>query len=293
MRDPKFRHALGYAIDRDLIANNAYQGGGAPGQTIIPSTYPAYHAAPKSPYTFDLAKAAQLLDEAGYKVGADGRRTMPDGKPIGTLRFYGDAKSDSATSSMKYLQEWFGKVGIETRPEPMDTNRMSDQISAGTYDIFHWGWAVRPDPDAMLSFITRAARSGSSDTFFCNPDYDKLYEAQHGEQDRAKRVALIKEMQELAFTQAPNQVLVFNKTSDAWRTDRIEGFVPRPAPDGSLLLGYGAGSLMKVHPVAAKAASAGGTSPAVIGGVAAGVLVLGAGAFFLLRNRKRTVDERE
>ena len=34
LRDPEFRHALGYAIDVDRLAETAYQGALDPGQTI-------------------------------------------------------------------------------------------------------------------------------------------------------------------------------------------------------------------------------------------------------------------
>ena len=51
-----------------------YQGAGEPGTTIVPPTYTKYHWEPPADqkYTFDLDKAGQLLDEAGYKMGSDG-----------------------------------------------------------------------------------------------------------------------------------------------------------------------------------------------------------------------------
>ena len=41
--DPRFRYALGFALDRELIAERIYQGGAEPGDTIVPATYPTYH----------------------------------------------------------------------------------------------------------------------------------------------------------------------------------------------------------------------------------------------------------
>ena len=83
MLDPKFRHALGYALDLDQIVRKVYQGAGLPGDTIIPPAYTDYrwNPPPDQAFTFDLDKAGQLLDEAGYKKGSDGKRTMPDGVP--------------------------------------------------------------------------------------------------------------------------------------------------------------------------------------------------------------------
>ena len=63
--------------------------------TIIPPVYDNFHWEPPEDvaFTYDPDKAAELLDEAGYTVGDDGFRTMPNGDPIGKLRLF--ARSDS------------------------------------------------------------------------------------------------------------------------------------------------------------------------------------------------------
>ena len=81
LQDPAFRRALAYAVDNDVIVDKVYDGGAVPGLTIIP---PFPHLAWEPPedeaFTFDLERAAELLDEAGYTAGSDGIRTMPDGR---------------------------------------------------------------------------------------------------------------------------------------------------------------------------------------------------------------------
>ena len=86
--DRKFRFALNFAIDREQLASKAYQGAAMPATNIIPPAYKGYQWKPPTPdaYAYDPDKAKQLLDAAGYKVGSDGWRTMPDGSPIGKLR---------------------------------------------------------------------------------------------------------------------------------------------------------------------------------------------------------------
>ena len=86
LKDPAFRHALGYALDNERLVESAYQGAAVPGDTFIPSAYGSFRWEPpeEEAFTFDLDKAGELLDEAGYEVGSDGLRTMPDGSPIGT-----------------------------------------------------------------------------------------------------------------------------------------------------------------------------------------------------------------
>ena len=106
--DPKFRHALGYALDLDQVISKVYQGAGKPGSTIVPPAYADYHWAPpaEEAFTYDPERAGELLDEAGYTVGPDGLRTQPDGSPLGTIRLA--ARSDSPTSldTMNFVKEW-------------------------------------------------------------------------------------------------------------------------------------------------------------------------------------------
>ncbi len=72
LRDPAFRVALDYAIDRDKICELVYNGRAKPGYTLINADTwrdPDFHWEPpagvKRP--FDIAKANELLDAAGYR----------------------------------------------------------------------------------------------------------------------------------------------------------------------------------------------------------------------------------
>ena len=74
LRDWHFRNAINYAIDKQRLAELAYAGLAAPATTIIsPNTWtnPDYHWQPPADqaYTFNIAKANQLLDQAGYPQG--------------------------------------------------------------------------------------------------------------------------------------------------------------------------------------------------------------------------------
>ena len=60
------------------IVEKVYQGAGQPGDTIIPPAYTSYRWQPPADqaFTYDLDKAGQLLDAAGYKKGV--RRAAHD-----------------------------------------------------------------------------------------------------------------------------------------------------------------------------------------------------------------------
>ena len=82
-QDPKFRHALGWALNLPQLIQKVCRGAGLPGTTFVPPVYTTYHWEPPADqkFTYDLAKARALLDAAGYKVGSDGLRTAAQRQP--------------------------------------------------------------------------------------------------------------------------------------------------------------------------------------------------------------------
>ena len=135
LQDPAFRHALGYAVDTERIVEGAFQGGGEPGTTVIPPSYTTWQwdVPEEVDFEFDLEKAGELLDEAGYTLGDDGKRTMPDGSPIGTLRLF--ARSDTPTSvdTLDFFSSWLGEIGIDSEVTAMDSNTLYEKQLEGNY----------------------------------------------------------------------------------------------------------------------------------------------------------------
>ena len=191
--DPAFRFALGYAIDRDLIIERVYQGAGEPASTIIPAVYDRFHWEPPEDmaYEFDPDRAGELLDEAGYTMGDDGFRTLPDGEPIGTLRLIARSESTTSLDVMEYFQEWLADIGIRSEVTAMESSKLTSVILEGTFDAFEWGWYVDPDPTSMLSYMTCDQRGNWSDSWYCNEEYDALYEQQQVETDPEARAEMV------------------------------------------------------------------------------------------------------
>jgi peptide/nickel transport system substrate-binding protein len=262
LMDPKFRYALQFAIDRDAIAERVYQGGGEPASTIIPTAYGAWHWEPpaQDAPTYNPEKAASLLDAAGYTMGSDGKRTMPDGSPIGTLRLYARGESPTSVDTMSFFKEWLADLGIDSSITNMESGKLTNVILDGTYDIFQWGWYVEPDPDSILSYFTCGQRGNWSDSWYCDKQYDQLYNAQHSETDDAKRVDQVKQMEKQIYYDAPYLVTVYSKIGEAYRSDRWTGFVPQPDPGGVLLFQYGVYNYVHIKPVTSSTAAGGSGS---------------------------------
>ncbi|MFT3871988.1 MAG: ABC transporter substrate-binding protein [Nocardioides sp.] len=311
MLDPKFRYALGFAIDRDKLIETVYQGAGEPGTTIIPPAYSQWRWDPPEDvaFSFDLDRAGELLDEAGYKLGSDGLRTQPDGSPIGTLRLAArsDSDMDASLNTMNYFKEWLGELGIQARVDTYESSKLTDVILDGTFDMFQWGWYVEPDPQSMLSYLTCDQRGNWSDSWYCNKKYDKLFDEQSITVDRAKRAEIVKKMQEMLYVDAPYLVTAYSTIGEAVRSDRFACLRPQPDPGGIWLFQYGAYNYINMRPASEASECAGdksasqATAAGESGGVSTGVLVgggivllalLGAGGVAMMR-RRSTTDDRE
>ena len=68
--DPKFRDALGYAVDKHALVERVLGGFGDVGTTNVPPILSDWHVEPTTPRTFDIELAKQKLDAAGYHLNA-------------------------------------------------------------------------------------------------------------------------------------------------------------------------------------------------------------------------------
>jgi peptide/nickel transport system substrate-binding protein len=262
--DPAFRRAIAHAVDTELIVERVYEGAGTPGTTIVPPAYSMYHwePPPDQAYTFDLAEAERLLDEAGYRVGDNGMRTLPNGEPMDELRLFGRSDSETSTKVMEYLHEWLTEIEVPSRIETPTGNKLTDIILEGEFDLFEWGWYVEPVLDTMLSYMTCGQLGVWNDSWYCNKEYDRLYEQQQTEMDEAKRAEMIKRMQQILYRDVPYIVTAYSSIGEAWRSDRFTGFKPQPDPGGVYLMQYGVHDYINVEPVSAGGSEGGTTGTA-------------------------------
>jgi peptide/nickel transport system substrate-binding protein len=306
LKDKRVRQALNYAIDRKTLVSKVLNGYGTEGDTIIPPIYTNQHLDPANKYTFDPAKANELLDAAGYKKGSDGVRTMPDGSKPLVFRLFGRTESQTSQRSAQFIKSWLRDVGITVNVKVVANDSLTEIIGQGNYDMFIWGWVVEPDPDYQLSTFTCGQRSskdggqifaGLSDSFYCNPAFDALYVKQAGEVDPAQRIATVNQMQQMLYDDAPYAVIYIADDLEAY-SSRFTGFVPQPTEKGVLLFQYGTWSyqnlrLATTSTQAGKSTGSGGGGgipTATVVAVGAGAAIVAAGIGVMLGRRGRRGD---
>jgi len=243
--DAKFRDALGYAIDKQTLVDKVLGGYGDIGTTEVPPFQVRWHVEPDNPRTFDIELAKQKLNDAGYVLNSDGKRLDKEGKPISLSLVFPDSDSNYPQAA-QFIQAWFQELGIEVTPQQFDSDTLIDKMlppQAGDYkadfDMFIWGWGGDVDPDSLLQIFTCDQIGNSSDSLYCNPQYDELYKQQNNATTYDERHAVMAQMQNLIYDEAPYHILYYDANLDAWRTDHFTGWGLQPAENGTPLFGYG------------------------------------------------------
>ncbi|WP_369149488.1 ABC transporter substrate-binding protein [Streptomyces sp. R44] len=296
--DPEVRKALFLAVDRTTLVDKVFQGHAVEGEGYIPPRFGSYFWKPETAQkrAYDPAQAEKVLDAAGYRKDAAGKRLGKDGKPL-ELRILCHATDPNDKAVGKYLQEWWGKLGIGLKVECLDS--VSDPWVKGDYDLAFDGWSVNPDPDYVLSIHTCGTLpatpkdSGATDNFICDKEFDGLYAQQAVEYDTAKRADLVKRMQSLLYDTGYMNIMAYPNALEAYRTDQIKSITTMPEAAGNLWGQDGYWSWWSAVPTAAAEDSDSGSSTGVIIGIAAAVVVVVGLGVFLGMRRRSTADDRE
>jgi peptide/nickel transport system substrate-binding protein len=300
--DPRVRQAIAYSVDKKTIVSRVLDGLAVPATTMSPSANPQWRPEipPAQQYTFNLAKANQILDAAGYKdTNGDGIREMPGGGQPLRLRYAVRSDSPIAGPIAQFITGNLRKIGIATTQKVYNDDQLTEVIGKGDYDLFVWGWTPFVDPDPMLSYFTCANVSHDpkdptnyfNDASWCDKTYDGLYKQQNVELNLAKRRAIVDQMLTRFYRSAAYDVLYYQGDLQAYRKDRFTGFIRQPAGTGPVLFTNSSQSYANLKPVTASASSGGSGSGPVIAVVV--VVVLAAIGIGFWVTRRRTAYNRE
>jgi peptide/nickel transport system substrate-binding protein len=169
-----------------------------------------------------------ILDDAGYKdKDGDGVRDMPDGSRPLTFRMNWPSDSLTAPRMAELLSEMWSQVGVSLEMQAVDPDALTAQCCpAFDFDIMLWGWVSDPDPSSLLYVYTsEAIPTGSSETGYSNPAYDELYTKQQTTLDFEARKDIVWEMQKIVFDDVVYIIPFYEKSTQAYRTDRFTGWI--------------------------------------------------------------------
>ena len=219
LADIRVRQALLYGIDRKAIVDKLFDGKQPVAHSYVAETRPEFD--PGTPrYPYDPKKAAQLLDEAGFKTIRDGYRHNAEGKRL-SLELATTGGNRVRELVQQVLQSQWKQIGIEIRlrAEPPRVFSANTLNKRGLEAMAMYAWISSPQsvPRSMLHSqeIPTEANGwvGQNYPAYRNPAMDKVLDALEGELDVGKRRALWGEFQRLYATELPVLPLFFRSDS--------------------------------------------------------------------------------
>ena len=204
MNNKALRQAIAYAMNVDEVTKHYTHGISFHVPTLIPAQFGDYFNKDIKGYNYNLKKANQILDKAGYKKKGKWR-VQPNGKPL-KIKFL--AMSGGATQEpiiQNYLQQWH-KIGLNVSlvgGRLTEGNSFYDKVHNDdpAVDMFEAGWNLssEPSPQGLYS-------EGSQFNYerFATPENTKLLEEMDSQKafNHKYRVQKFHEWQKYMFDQA-------------------------------------------------------------------------------------------
>jgi len=207
LSDLRVRQAISMAIDREAIAAS-YGRGGSLTTNILAE--PPYYASPANKFEHNPQKAAELLDEAGWKdSNGDGVREKNGVElrlvfqtSIQTLRQIAQEQVKKDLETIGFAVELKQIDSSIFLGPPKDTTDTRRQFFA---DFEEFAFSNKsPDPTAyMAGWLCDMAAQKANDwslpnwSRYCNPEFDELFAQASAELDPEKRTELFVKMNEL------------------------------------------------------------------------------------------------
>ncbi|MGG4606219.1 peptide ABC transporter substrate-binding protein [Paenalcaligenes sp. Me131] len=223
------RQALFHAINRDAIVELIYYGLPETTESFLPKTSWAY-ADDLPAQEYDLEKAAQLLDDAGWTMGADGIREK-DGKKLSFIVATTSGNELRAQTQQLIQQDW-KNIGVELKINNMPAAVMwGDHWFKSQFEsvLVSVNYMTGNDPDANYRFNSRAipaqGGSGSNVGQYKNPEADALLEKGRKTMDLEGRKKIYHDLQHVLREDLA--ILPLYQTVHVEGTKKgLEGFTP-------------------------------------------------------------------
>jgi peptide/nickel transport system substrate-binding protein len=242
LTDQRVRQAMGLAIDRATMAKQLYGQTGDPTSNVL--TLPTNLVSKNTSMEFNLDKANQILDQAGYARGGDGIRVTPSGTRMHVV--FQTSTNSLRQKEQDLVKDGWQKIGIETELKSVDAGVYfaSDAGNPDTYGHFTADaemFTSTPDSPFPLLYMKRfygkdpntdwaqKSNAWSAPNFlkWKNDQYNTLFDAAGGEIDADKAASEWQTMNDVVIDAGVVVPLIDRKTADA-KLKSIQG--PDPTP---------------------------------------------------------------
>lgn len=187
------RRAMAMAFNADNYINIIMKGDAARLEQLIPPGIVGYSPSYKYSIPYSVKAANLLLDRYGYKVAADGYRTLPNGKPLVVeLISRPDGRSQQTAEFWKKSLDSI-KVKMEGKAMPFAEALKLEKQCKTMFKGSAW-IADYPDADNFMQLFYGKNIHVTNNGCFKHPEYDRLYEKAQVMPSGPERDALYRQM---------------------------------------------------------------------------------------------------
>ncbi|MCG0239922.1 MAG: peptide-binding protein [Firmicutes bacterium] len=227
--EKEVRQALAYALNYQAIIDGVLDGKATVPPGPLPPVSWAYDPSIEG-RTYDPAKAAQILEAAGWKKNANGIWEK-DGKTL-TIEYYGTAGSSVVEGIAQQAMSDWKALGVDVKVELMDFNTMLEKyVDPGNYHVTFMGFSLGPDPNSLYALyhtesigLKDGIATGFNTARYSNPQVDQLLEEGRRVADMEKRKQIYSQVQKLIIEDQPHIWIYANKYTD-FVNKRVKGVV--------------------------------------------------------------------
>ena len=223
LADTRVRQAIACSIDRDLIVRTLLRGHAQPAVSLLPPSHWAW-SGDVARYSYDPARAEQLLDAAGYKRGNK------------NVRFHLAMKTsnDEGTRLLAaVLQQQLARVGIALDLRSYEFATFYSDVTRGAFQMYSLRWIggnEQPDIFSYAFLTANFSPKGANRGHYSNAKLDAVLDDATQSEDPATRRADYTEAQRILAGDLPAFNLWYLNTIMV-HSRRLADVVP--APSGS------------------------------------------------------------
>jgi len=220
LKDVRVRQAIAYAIDRQPLIHYLMRDSARPAASVLPPESWAFDDQVQQ-YSYDPAKARQLLDDAGYKSNNG-------------VRFHLAMKTSTEESSRAMaavFQQQLRDVGIALDIRSFEFATFFSDITHGEFQVYSLRWIGGNEDPEIFEYAFDTARiipNGANRQYYSNPRVDALIEKARTEVDQNARKQNYAAIQEIVAEDLPyinlwyfDNVMVYSK--------RVRGLALNPS----------------------------------------------------------------
>ena len=223
--DKRVRQALAHGFDKERLAKTILGGHVTPAWQLIPPMSWAYNP-DVARHAHDPARARALLDEAGWKPGADGVRAK-DGRRL-TFEIANIGGEQERVQVLSFMQQQWKPIGVEARIRTVDVGQMwGNMLPKRQFEAAYSYTGRLPDPDMSSHYLSPELKPTTNFAGYSNAEVDRLLLAATATPDREKRRAAYRKVQEIVADDAV-YLFVYWLNGTTVLNKRVHGY--RPAP---------------------------------------------------------------